>query len=194
MPEFHEKECEKCGLYLSPEFYHKNRAENDGLQRRCKNCVAAYRLANVEKAKSYQAQYRATHKEEAKTHQQQYYVNHRDELIAAQKQRDAKRPDEIKAYRSDWYVRRGREKQLQKTYGITLDQYNKMLADQNGVCAICNGICTAKKCLSVDHDHATNNVRGLLCHTCNVGLGKFKDNLTILREAALYLDKGASAS
>lgn len=190
MPEFHEKECKKCGLYLAPEFYHKNCAEKDGLQRRCKYCMAAYRLEHREKNADYQKQYRVKNANKLKEGQRRYYQDHRAELIVAQTERDRKRKPEIKEYHAGWYQRRGRDKQLQKTYGITLGQYNKMLADQSGVCAICNGICQAKKCLSVDHDHITGVIRGLLCHACNVGLGKFKDNPIILREAALYLERG----
>lgn len=80
-------------------------------------------------------------------------------------------------------------------YGITLDEYNEMLAKQNEVCAICLGPETrvarggGVQPLSVDHCHATNKVRGLLCNQCNTGLGKFKDSPDFLREAADYLDR-----
>ena len=54
-------------------------------------------------------------------------------------------------------------------YDLTEDQYKKMLADQNGICAIpgCNRTHTAKRKLCIDHDHATGAVRGLLCYGCN---------------------------
>jgi hypothetical protein len=68
-----------------------------------------------------------------------------------------------------------------------------MLIKQGFVCAICkrperistrNG---ATQALSVDHCHASNKVRGLLCHQCNVGLAKFEDSIETLESASLYL-------
>lgn len=78
---------------------------------------------------------------------------------------------------------------LLRKYGITLDDYQEMLAQQEGKCAIC-GSTEAKNfgdTLVVDHDHATGKVRGLLCGTCNTALGKFRDDPQILRSAICYL-------
>ena len=55
-------------------------------------------------------------------------------------------------------------------YGITAEQYNKMLAEQNGVCAICGRPPKTKR-LHVDHDHKTGKIRALLCMMCNTKLG-----------------------
>jgi hypothetical protein len=77
---------------------------------------------------------------------------------------------------------------LKGEYGITLDDYNKMFADQNGCCAICNiHASMLTKSLYVDHSHETGEVRGLLCSECNLALGKFKDNITTLQNAIKYL-------
>lgn len=70
-------------------------------------------------------------------------------------------------------------------YGVTQEQVNNILALQNNKCAICKDI--PKETLALDHDHATNEIRGLLCDPCNVGLGKFKDNPDTLMSAILYL-------
>lgn len=83
---------------------------------------------------------------------------------------------------------------LKRTYGITVDKFNKLLIKQGGTCANCYLPETAKdnkggiKQLSVDHDHLTGKVRWLLCHNCNWGLGAFKDNPTLLRHMANLLD------
>src|SRR5882672_6633830 len=79
---------------------------------------------------------------------------------------------------------------LRATYGITLEQYNQILADQGGVCAICGGP-PKKRDLEVDHDHATGRVRGLLCHGCNVGIGFLCDSADLALRAAAYLEKHA---
>jgi hypothetical protein len=81
--------------------------------------------------------------------------------------------------------------ELIRLFGITLEDYNRMLKEQNNVCYICNKPETSKrrKKLSVDHCHKTNKVRGLLCSNCNLGLGNFQDNIEFLEKAILYLKK-----
>jgi hypothetical protein len=80
-----------------------------------------------------------------------------------------------------------------KKHGLTVEDYNRMLARQGGVCAICGegnferqeGKDTRR--LELDHDHATNVARELLCGSCNRGLGLFKDDSEKLQKAAEYL-------
>lgn len=78
-----------------------------------------------------------------------------------------------------------------RTYHITPEQYFTMLSEQGGVCAICGELPSTGmgKAFHVDHDHATGVVRGLLCHECNTGLGKFKDDSRLVEMAAAYLRK-----
>lgn len=84
---------------------------------------------------------------------------------------------------------------LKKKYKITLEEYNEMLKKQKGVCAICENPETAinKKTgqiidLAVDHNHLTGENRGLLCNSCNRGLGYFKDNVKYLNNAKKYIN------
>ena len=94
----------------------------------------------------------------------------------------------------------GRYKEQQETwrlknkYGITRDDYNKLLKDQDGTCRIC------KKAgqhfrqgkplpLCVDHNHETGKVRGLLCLNCNSGMGKLGDSIELLKEVIKYLEE-----
>lgn len=72
---------------------------------------------------------------------------------------------------------------LKSRYALSHEQFNKMLDEQDGTCAICK-----KPAVVVDHDHSTGEVRGLLCPQCNSGLGFFEDNPTLLSKAAEYLD------
>jgi len=89
-----------------------------------------------------------------------------------------------------------RSSKLKAAFGITSEQYQQMLVDQSGVCAICRKAETAihpasKKirALAVDHDHETSKVRALLCHRCNSILGYVKDSSLWLHAAATYLEK-----
>ena len=77
-----------------------------------------------------------------------------------------------------------------KKFGLTLEDYEKMIKDQSNKCAIC-GMFQSEyyKEFSVDHSHSTGIVRGLLCNECNAGLGYFKDDVKILQKAIYYLVK-----
>lgn len=83
---------------------------------------------------------------------------------------------------------------VKRKYGLTQEQYLQMLEEQNGVCAIClnpeNKVHKGnqKSMLSVDHDHETGAVRGLLCDRCNTGLAAFRDQPQYMMNAILYLD------
>lgn len=91
----------------------------------------------------------------------------------------------------------GREWTLRRKFGITGEDFARMLAAQDGVCAVCKKPETHTypsgkvKELAVDHCHDTNVVRGLLCFNCNQGIGRFKDDPALLRAAADYLHDGA---
>lgn len=85
-----------------------------------------------------------------------------------------------------------RQNRLKYKYGISEEDYQRMLLDQGGVCAVCGKgearVFNGKLCpLSVDHCHRSGKVRGLLCSHCNVGIGNLKDDPDLLRKAAQYL-------
>lgn len=91
-----------------------------------------------------------------------------------------------------------RDAQRKALYNMPRGQYAEMLARQNGVCAICGLLNDNGLTLAIDHDHtccpgpATSCgecVRGLLCTACNHGLGKFRDDLALLRAAVAYLER-----
>ena len=77
-----------------------------------------------------------------------------------------------------------------RVYGLTVEAYEALLAAQGGVCAICRRPPAAdgrQKRLHVDHDHATDAVRGLLCSNCNTALGLLDDDVDRIAAAIFYL-------
>ena len=78
---------------------------------------------------------------------------------------------------------------IERTYGITADEYQLILDAQGGRCFICQRATGATRKLSVDHDHVTGLVRGLLCRPCNKMLGHARDDSKMFDRAAGYLDR-----
>lgn len=84
-----------------------------------------------------------------------------------------------------------------KRYNISLEDYNKLLDDQDNKCAICQRTFTQDDIICVDHDHkccpGKNScgkcIRGLLCKSCNFLLGNSGDNATVLLQASKYIEK-----
>lgn len=84
---------------------------------------------------------------------------------------------------------------LMRDFGITLEQFNQAFEKQGGICAVCGRPETATIngkifWLSVDHDHNTGKVRGLLCHKCNIALGHLEENPVIIQSLLTYITKG----
>lgn len=84
-----------------------------------------------------------------------------------------------------------REYKAEKTYGISQEEYDALMDAQGHRCAICGTHENANAGHTrfvIDHDHITDEVRGLLCDSCNVGLGRFKDSTSFLAMAIVYLE------
>lgn len=113
-------------------------------------------------------------------------------------------PECYSAWAKDRYARgikrqppeQKRGNHYQRTYGITLEEYDHMFQEQGKVCAICkqpekkiDGRSHQVQRLHVDHDHKTGKVRGLLCNTCNVILGLVDDDPDYFKLLVTYLEK-----
>jgi hypothetical protein len=83
--------------------------------------------------------------------------------------------------------RSDREKLLKNRYNISLKEYETLLEKQNFTCAICRQQDSTKS-LAVDHDHITGNIRGLLCSSCNRGLGLLGDSVEAIKDVLKYLE------
>jgi len=85
------------------------------------------------------------------------------------------------------YKAHARNSNLKRLYGITADDFDRMLAEQGGGCAICGSTDPQGRNFHVDHCHDSTVIRGILCHPCNVGVGNFADDPDRLEAAAAYL-------
>jgi hypothetical protein len=122
-----------------------------------------------------------------------YYQLHKERLRAKAKQWHRDNPEKAREYYAKRYMEsreQCRNRALERKFGITRAEYDQMLADQGGVCKLCDGKepYPGSRALCVDHDHETGKVRSLLCTHCNSGLGMFRDSPDLLRAAAAYIE------
>lgn len=112
----------------------------------------------------------------------EYYKKNRERILKRQK-------DDYHN-RKDVHKERNRWSKIKMRYGITRNDYDILFKNNNGKCHICNNEeVIVNKPLSVDHNHKTGSVRGLLCHNCNLLLGACRDNIFILIKSIEYLLK-----
>jgi len=87
------------------------------------------------------------------------------------------------------------ERNIKCLYDLSVEEYAWLVYNSKGLCSICGKPETVLsrnrdwvKELSVDHCHETGKIRGLLCHSCNTGLGSFKDSVALMKAAITYLE------
>ena len=126
-------------------------------------------------------------KERSKEYQKQYHKEYKKRYHEDNKER-------IKEYKKRYYEdnkERIHDYRLKSKFGITREQHKQMFISQNGRCAICNieFKTVGKRKVHVDHNHTTDQVRQLLCESCNHMIGLAKENTTTLLNAVEYLNK-----
>jgi hypothetical protein len=169
------KACRGCGADKPLLDFPVARHHRDGRDKHCKDCKNTRNRA-----------YRAAHKAEMNARRAKHY---RADLKCQQMRKDYERA----AYP------RVREKKLDqkrmRSYGISRQDFDVLLEKQGRKCAICRCAEPAARGLNwhVDHDHATGQVRGLLCRLCNLLLGHCKDSPDVLLRAVAYLRKMSDA-
>ena len=116
----------------------------------------------------------------------------RDEIDAFSGGADGRKIPRRRAKQRSYCPEKHRDAKLKYFYGMSLRDYDLMLARQRGVCAVCGEQPARRLC--VDHCHVTGKVRGLLCSPCNLAIGQFKDSPARLRKAAAYVEAALDAS
>jgi len=111
-----------------------------------------------------------------KEQQRSYYLRNKDKVLARSKAYYESHKDQHRVS--------ARKYKLRTKYGLTLEQYEAMLAAQNGKCSICKN---AHDKMCVDHCHSSGRIRGILCDPCNTAIGLLKDNPYVVKSARDYL-------
>ena len=195
------KWCNRCGL-VRPIVDFFKRSDSQGLRSICKFCYSPRTRPLLPEAdqygkyctvclvyKTYDYFYKNCKSRDGKTPSCKECIN-----TNPKRKITNQRASEHRKQHLDFYHEVARRQHLQRKFGLTLDAYDRMKEEQNGVCAICR--CAESKMwngkimeLSVDHSHKTNTIRGLLCDRCNTSIGKFKDDVDLLLSAVEYLRK-----
>jgi hypothetical protein len=163
------KRCSKCGEVKPLSEFHRGQGRG-GVRADCKVCFRARRKALYDADPDL--------RREAADRVARWRVDNADYYRA--------RREEYQ--KTEAYRRSLRQTHLKKKYGISLDEYERLLEAQDGGCAICYRPPRDDISLHVDHDHETGFIRGLLCFPCNNALGLMKDDPDRLRAALRYLD------
>lgn len=173
--------CITCGTTEKP---HASRGNCRSCDQRLRGPAQqrAWRAKNKDKTKAYKKRFYAAHpgiaaKEKAKWRQ-----------IPGNREREREYNRKwVKDHKNTKYLSNLKE-WLKRNYNLTIEDYLFLLAQQDGVCAICKTRCSTGKRLAVDHEHDTGFVRGLLCNYCNRGLGMFRDNIGYMKSAIDYVE------
>lgn len=161
-----EKACTKCGEVKSLDAFYRAAGTRDG---RRGDCIECFRRRAKERYPQIREREIARVRQWQKENPERHLAN----------QRKLRSKPEAK--------RKSRAGHLKRKFGLTLDDYERMLEAQGGGCCICGTPPPEGGSLHVDHDHATGEVRGLLCFTHNNALGDFDDDPALLRSALAYL-------
>lgn len=164
------KKCSVCQVLKIKSDFHSHKKTSDRLESACKKCRNAqkkrWRTSTVEVRERVNKQRQNWRKKNA---------------------------EKVKANQREIYARMTPEERMARiiksNYNITIETYNVMLKSQDSKCAICRQDCVVKSRLSIDHNHQTGQVRGLLCSRCNVLIGMAREDISILKSAIDYLIK-----
>jgi hypothetical protein len=179
------KRCTGCKREWPLTAFARDKNRTDGLQVRCRECVAEYSAAH----------YRRRREAMGKTVREKVEVPPGHKVCRtcgevkphSEWHRNATASDGLSTRCKACRAIQGRQDHLKRQYGITEVDRDELIASQGGVCCICLSAPAAH----VDHCHETGRVRGVLCFSCNAALGQFKDRPDAIRRAATYVEGNA---
>lgn len=157
------KNCSKCRISQDEAEFCRDTSKKDLRSSNCKTCRMAY-----------QAKYYRRDAEKWKARRRDNWKNKSPE----QRKEEAKRAEP-----------RHKIWRLKHKYDLSPEEYSRLLETQGGVCDICKKIPTGKRGFSIDHDHRTNKVRGLLCSPCNTALGLLKESVVTAQSLIEYIKR-----
>jgi formylmethanofuran dehydrogenase subunit E len=154
------------------------------LSKRCSKCNELRDIRFFNRGKECKDGYRGVCKVCRKNNtdaEKAYYVLHKEEIN--------RRGRMWYRHNKDRHKRLSEKRHLFKKYGITPEKVEQMRLNQSNRCAICKHEFQNKKDRHIDHDHSNGKIRELLCSKCNVGIGMFGDDTSLLSTAIEYLNK-----
>jgi len=180
-----DKRCAGCERGLPVTAFARDKNRRDGLQVRCRECVAQYSAEH----------YRRRREAVGKSVRERVDVPPGHKLCRtcgeikphSEWRRNVTASDGLSTRCKACRATRGREDHLMRQYGLTEAERDELIVSQGGVCCICLSAPPAH----VDHCHETGRVRGVLCFSCNAALGQFKDRPDVIRRAATYVEGNA---
>lgn len=170
------KRCARCDLQKPLIDFRNNKAKPDSIRSYCRECRKAicreWYLRNIE-----------SERQRARDRIKVYGVADRER----NKKWALENPARARHH--------SRKKLLSKKYNMTIEEHDELFAAQGFACGACGSPSpNSKKGWSTDHCHASEAVRGILCHHCNVGIGHAKDSVETLRRWIAYLERGSKPS
>jgi len=164
------KRCRKCGGDKPLSEFYRQKGRRDGYRNDCKACFSA--------------------------RSKQWYLRNREHAIAQVQAWQRANPERVKATRKAARSRRrpiDRDARLRRVFGLSSEQYEAMLAEQGGGCALCRRTPPPGRSLHVDHHHESGVVRGLLCFSCNAAMGQLREDKLLIADSIVYLARGRRA-
>ena len=163
------KVCKVCGVRKELDEFYRAAGCVDGRRGECRQCFQAKAKARRDASPQRTEQARARTRRWMADNPERYAENKR------------------RFKESGGYARALRKAHLKAKYGITPEDYDRMLEQQGGGCCLCGAPPPEGGSLHVDHDHDTGRVRSLLCFRCNAGLGQLRHDPALLKRAAEYV-------